>query len=59
MVARGQMVTLDSPGSIIMKMVYPYITTSKIKASQVFFFFGWGGVENIFGVWIKRTQGVY
>lgn len=34
------------------EMVYPYITTSKIKTSQVFFIVA-HPYENIFGVWIK------
>lgn len=36
MVASGQMVTLDSPGSVIMKWSIPTLQLAKIKTSQVF-----------------------
>lgn len=52
MVASGQMATLDSPGSIIMKWSVPTLQLSKLK--QLKFFFQWlAPVGNIFGVWIK------
>lgn len=49
MVASGQMVTLDSPGSDIMKWSTPTLQLAKLK----FFFSSSPLRANIFGVWIK------
>lgn len=51
MVASGQMVTLDSPGSIIMKWSTPTSQLAKLKHLK--FLIVAHPYENIFGVWIK------
>lgn len=52
MVASGQMVTSDSPGSIIMKWSNPSSQQAKLKHPK-FFFIVAHPCENIFGEWIK------